>query len=171
MKKILLCFCFFISALNVSSQIQRTFLGLTLGESKRSDVVNYAKSQGKSFEERDDKIYVNNVLFGGLQWSLAAFCFYKDILYMVSFSNDENNVPKLYLEKTWESLKKTLISKYGEYLLKNMPSDEMLGFFDTKTAILAKYNEFMDSSDKDLLLMYYDYELQELQSKSAEDEF
>jgi hypothetical protein len=146
-------------------------LGLTIGESKRNDVVNYAKNQGKDFEERNDKIYIANARFGGLQWSYAVFGFYKDVLYMVSFSNDENNVSKMYLEKTWENLKKTLTTKYSEYLLNNMPSEDMLGFFDAKTAIIAKYNNFMDSSVKDLLLMYYDYELNEMQSKSEEDEF
>lgn len=126
MKRIIIIFIVVFIPLASIAQIQRSLMGCTLGSSTKSSVLALYPA-GHIIESDNETavcpglpIHLNttkgspliehNVAFAGIDWSYACFGFYNNTLCEVVFGS--------YMHPSvgdWNSLKRTLISKYGKY--------------------------------------------------------
>ena len=128
MKKTFVIFIVVFIPLVSMAQIQRSLMGCKLGVSNKSSVFTlYPNSQlGISGANDEDAfcpglpIHLNtakgtpliepNVAFAGIDWSYAYFGFYDNTLCEVVFGSYEHPSAG-----DWNSLRRTLINKYGKY--------------------------------------------------------
>ena len=94
MKQRLLTLSLFL-ALSINAQIQRSFLGLTLGEATKPEVKQTLINKCISVEEYNGNITTNDITFGGEKWSHAVFQFYKGKLYSIVFGMSVSSSNKL----------------------------------------------------------------------------
>ena len=77
-----ICLC---TTLTISAQIQRTFFGLTLGVSTRSDVEKFFREHGAAFDEKKECNYIYNKLkWAGTEWSSVSFTLYENKLLQIA---------------------------------------------------------------------------------------
>lgn len=145
MKKILLslfiCLC---ATLTISAQIQRTFFGLTLGVSTKSDVERFYKEHGVVFDENNNVI--NNVRFGGTRWGGFSCSLVNGILYQVIFMENELSSSKENVNIVWDNFSNALYSKYSQYYSNSLSKSESSTYIDEKTMIRIS-NESMSGYD------------------------
>lgn len=156
-------------SLNSSAQIQRKFYDFTFGLTQKSQVYNYFKAKGHRIRIIDENtIAVNNVKFGGFDWGVSYFSFYKNKFYQVNFMSSENDMIKESLDDQWELLDSKIMAKYSKYIVKNMSSDKEKYYFDSKTVTKLVYELFQGSWV--LSIIYYDDKLFNLKSSSEDSE-
>ena len=170
MKKILIIFVslFFVN-LCLSSQIQRKFYDFTLGQTSKSEVVNYFKAkQIEIVDNKENSVAVRNVRFGGYEWPFSAFRFYNNKLVFVYFSNDEQSNSKESLSKTWEHLVTIIDKKYSNFFVSKTSSENILFYNDNITNVQLKYTVF--EGIEAITLSYADNQLLSEECKEDENE-
>lgn len=145
---LLICFC---ANLTISAQIQRTFFGLTLGVSTRSDVVKFYKEHNVTFDENNENNYVPNLQFGGHKWANVYFQVSDNKLYGVSFLDNELNNTQETLKITWDNLSNALYSKYSQYYNNYVSTPDKTVYMDGNTMIYISIGETMGFSTLGLL--------------------
>lgn len=163
MKKIIIIFIVLFIPLATMAQIQRSLMGCKIGVSTKSSVLSLYPNCQVGFKDSDEEdafcpglpIHLNtakgtplieqHVAFAGIDWSYAYFGFYDNILCEVVFGSYDHPSAG-----DWNSLKRTLISKYGKYQKNH--SSYQLGemtieyyiFSDGKTRIV--YNSWVEKT-------------------------
>ena len=148
-----------ILSLTVSAQIQRQFMGQTLGESTKSEVFKGLEDKG-AFNDHtivEETISVNNIRFGGYTWSVAMFMFYENKLITVLFLDFEDSS-----KIKWDGLVNKLSSKYEKY--KTDDVDNSKTYIDERTYLNIRTN------DGRITLGYSDLELAKKKNHDEEDE-
>lgn len=185
MKRIYLILIMFIFTISYSfSQIQRTFLGCSLGNTKQL-VLQKIKSYGYTIYKTTDGFYAESniyhkIKFGGYYWKIMDFKFYKNLLYTVTFcSTSYSSQSKEMLLTDFKELKEKLYKKYGSkgslfYEARDISLD------DSKTGVVCRYlylnNEgdvsYQDAYNKrlNLYLWYYDIQTNKKINKKEHDE-
>ena len=164
MKKLLAIFLALFVGLSMSAQIQRTFLGFTLGTTTKSEVYNKYKDKKYFLEDENGNYVVGALEFAGQKWDVTTFYFYNNRLLTVNFALLEYSTPLYVLDSIWENLKARILNKYSDY---NYYFDsEYLLFTDNKTRL--SLSNLYASDTKALCLMYTDEALIE-QLKKEED--
>ena len=128
MKRIIAIIIVVFIPLAMMAQIQRSLMGCTLGSSTKSSVLSLYPNCQLGISGSDDEdafcpglsIHQNTakgspliesyIAFAGIDWSYAYFGFYSNTLCEVVFGSYEHPSAG-----DWNSLKRTLISKYGKY--------------------------------------------------------
>ena len=131
MKKLLFTLFLSLLTLTMSAQIQRTFLGNTLGVSTYAQVTSNMTQKGYSLDKASDKdcaIY-NYVKFAGYDCKSAYFYFHNNYLKSVMFIL-EQSFQKESFNSEIEILRNKLIDKYALYIEKN--DDYEIKFIDEK---------------------------------------
>ena len=170
MKKILfLIIALFLVNLCISAQIQRKFFDFTLGKTSKSEIESFVKSKGmKTYSQTTDRIVVDGMRFGGIDWSTTAFIFYNGKLHMVYFADDEYSSSKDVLASEWNRIVNSIDKKYSDFLKANQSNEKRLYYDDNTTSISLT---FTNSFGKDAItLMYADVQLTQQQIKDGEDE-
>lgn len=154
---------------SLNAQIQRKFLGFTLGSSTKSAVINGLKAKGFKPVTDDNETYsVRYIKFAGHTWPYAAFTFYKGILHTVNFSDSDGLTPRQTIDVIWETLDTNLSEKYGKYYDSEFSSSVKKEFADGRTRIVFNYDFFQGS--KIMSLMYYDINIRAKMSDDSADE-
>lgn len=169
MKKLLLSLFLSLLTLTMSAQIQRKFLGNTLGVSTYAQVKeNMAQKGYRMAEASDNKCALfENVKFAGYDCKSAYFYFYNNRLKTVSFVLDQS-FQKESFNSEIEVIRNKLIDKYALYIYKN--DDYEINFTDDITVVavgcpsLDDYNLYM------LSLTYMDCKLMRESNNSNNDE-
>lgn len=106
-----------LCVLAASAQIQRKFLGFTLGVTTKTQVYNYLKKHHYRFSrnELQDGFRVENVTFGGIKWSVTFVYFHKNRFHHIWFCDTDDFKPLHILESTYEELSLSLDKKYYKY--------------------------------------------------------
>lgn len=170
MKKAFITFvALFLVNLCISAQIQRKFFDFTLGQTTKNEVESYFKSKGKeTLEYTADRIVVDGMRFGGNDWLITAFIFYKGKLQMVYFADDERSSSKHAIRSVWDRMVNSIDKKYSEYLKALLSNEKHLFYSDSKTSISLTFD---DSDGKDgITLLYSDEVLVNNQIKDGEEE-
>ena len=137
MKRILTILLALVIGLSMSAQIQRSFLGFTLGKTTTSEVHNKYKNESNfSIKKNGDCGLSYNIDFAGYSWEHVSFEFYKGKLYRITFFTSQS----LYSDysKFWNKLKSSLNRKYSQYYLKSSTNDS-IQYSDYNTSITLKY--------------------------------
>jgi hypothetical protein len=168
-KTISLLLFFLLFSLTVPAQIQRTFMGFTLGKTTKAQVANSLKMKRMTLDyESDGGLSTEGVRFENETWPYVYFGFYEDKLYMVQFFQSEDFVSTAYLEKLNDALNTMFAKKYLDYMSLNNPDDKMTRFNDGKTAIYYSYG--MGTESMMISLSFYDNNLWDQKLDSEEDE-
>ena len=163
MKRIIIIFIVLFIPLASMAQIQRSLMGCTLGSSDKSSVLALYPTCQIGMTDVEDAfcpglpIHLNtakgsplielNVAFAGIDWSYAYFGFYSNTLCEVFFGSGE--YPSA---GDWNSLKRSLISKYGKYQKDHSTYSaddykiEYYIFSDGKTRIV--YNSWVEKTGR-----------------------
>lgn len=169
MKKLL--FTLFLSLLTftMSAQIQRTFLGNTLGESSYAQVKANMSKKGYAISPGSNKdcIIFNSVNFAGYNCEQAYFYFSNDKFCFVSFILQESYLQD-HLKETFNSLRKKLMDKY--YMYNTVNEENSVSFKDLKTLNTLNITSLDDSGKYFLLLGYSDNEILNSINKQNSDE-
>lgn len=131
MKKTIIIFLLAYTSLFASAQIQKTILGVTLGQTTRAQTQNlYPNAKGNwagdieialfpgsdlnsSIVEGEAALNIDSPKFAGLEWRYAHFSFYQGVLSEVHFSSKDSKDGST--ESDWEELCNALTKKYGTY--------------------------------------------------------
>lgn len=168
MRKLLLIIALLISVIS-EAQIQRKFYDFTFGVTSKSQVINYFKTKGNRLRvPENNRVAVINVRFGGFDWGVAHFCFYKNKLYQVMFMSSENDSPKSTLDSQWELLNEKFSVKYSRYYLSKFSTNNERLFRDSQTHAKIEYSVFEGLWA--LSLIYYDIKLFDEKSSFEDDE-
>ena len=114
MKKLLFTFIISVLALDMSAQIQRTFLGNVLAVSTYEEVRTNMRNKGYGISaliNKDCAVY-SDVKFAGYNCEEAYFNFIDNKFSMVTFIFEETSIKDT---DTFNSLKEKLISKYPDF--------------------------------------------------------
>ena len=153
----------------ISAQIQRKFFDFTLGQTTKSEVESYLKSKGqKTLDYTTDRIVVNGMRFGSIDWLTTAFVFYKGKLQMVYFADDEGSSSKDAIRNEWDRMVNSIDKKYSEYLKALLSNEKHLFYSDGKTTISFSYTN--SNGIDGITLLYSDEQLVNEQLKDGEDE-
>ena len=167
MKKLLFTLFLSLLTLTMSAQIQRTFLGNTLGVSTYAQVTSNMTQKGYSLDKASDKdcaIY-NYVKFAGYDCKSAYFYFHYNYLNSVMFIL-EQSFQKESFNSEIEILRNKLIDKYALYIEKN--DDYEIKFIDENTLLVVACPSIEDYYT--LTIGYMDKELMRESFKSNNDE-
>ena len=126
MKKIISIVLLLVCVLTASAQIQRNFLGFTLGVTTKTQVYNYLKNHCYKFskDDLDDGYKVENISFGGYQWTVAFITFHKNKLCSIEFYDSDDFRPQEFLEGSYKNLSTSLDKKYHFYLSEQSPNSK-----------------------------------------------
>ena len=161
MRKLIFLFLLVFSSMKMSGQIQRNFFDFAIGSSTKKEVTNYFKARNKTIwpsRNDDDYFSIRQLNFGGNNWPVVYFYFYKSKLYLIYFSDSDLFTPEKTLDSVWKRLDITLLSKYARYYDERASSNEINKYRDNRTEIVLKYDYFQGS--KGISLMYVDLYLQ-----------
>ena len=168
MKKALLIGLLLLSVLTASAQIQRKFLGFTLGVTTKTQIVNNLKSRNIKIHSDQDDIYFENITFGGQQWSYVFISFVNGKMAKISFMKDDETTTLTHLKSIYDNLESSLNKKYYQY--------------KTDTSGTIKYSDgtvdiCLDCDDSNgygstvfLSLIYYHRPLMQKKFQQEEDE-
>ena len=166
MKKVIAISLAFIIGLSMSAQIKNQLLGFTLGSTTKAEVYEKYKNE-KHFLEKSDSYSVGRTIeFAGQKWNITTFSFYHDVLMSVQFSLIDLATPIPLMDSIWDSLKLTLLDKYGDY--NYYSTSEYLFFQDDKTHLALSY--LYSGDNKALSIIYSDSALKEQKRQAEEDE-
>ena len=166
MKRILFISVLTILSLSVAAQIQRKFMGQTLGESTKSSVYNELKDKKAYYDkiDGDEVICIKDVRFGGYSWDYAVFKFCDNKLMTVFFwvlgepdLDNENSNPR------WNDIRNRLSSKYDNYVIED--ENDSKSYMDDKTYLN------ISKTDGRLLMGYSDLELAKNQKDADDNEY
>lgn len=169
MKKLLFTLLLSLLTLAMSAQIQRTFLGNTLGVSTCAQVKSNMIQKGYRVAEGSgtDCLIFLNVKFAGCSCEKAFFYFHNKKLYMVSFLLEQSFIKDSFNQEI-EILKDRLIYKYPQYITIN--EDDHLSANDGVTAVSVACSYLEEYYLHMLSLGYIDNKLMEEKIKSTSDE-
>ena len=169
MKKLLFTLFLSLLTLTMSAQIQRTFLGCTLGVSTPAQVkANMAQKGYRPSDTSNKGCYIyDNINFAGFSNTQAFFYFYKNKLYLVSFILDHSFLGDSFDTKI-DLLRERLLEKYSSYVCKSDYYDFVLN--DNKTTNTLKRIFLNETGLYMLTLMYMDDKLLDEKEKSNSDE-
>lgn len=124
-------------------KINNTILGMTLGVSDLSSMLEYLEKSNKGFLVLDDEVYyVENVSFAGYTWDFAYFSFYNNKLMSVVFNSSENSPSYfIFLERQFDALKVDLETKYKGNCIS---STEDVSVFSDRQTLLYLSKEITD---------------------------
>ena len=168
MKKLILLTIALVVAVAANAQIQRTFFGLTLGQSTKQQVRTTLAKKGYKCHtmQGDDALFIqpSSLQFGGLSWDMALFRFYKGKLLSVSFSIADNFSG--IASETYKVLKAKIDQKYSDfYFSKN---EIATYYLDEKTVIILQ-NLYLNFK-LNVTISYSDKDLQDQLLKASDDE-
>ncbi len=164
MKKTLLFILAGLMALSMQGQIQRTFMGQTLGVSTKSEVLKSLEYKG-AFEQiisGEQTVCIKDIRFGGHLWGMITFNFYNGKLMNVSLIDfNENASMPNYMDK-WDEIIRKLDSKYNLY--KATDNEKLKSYKDNITTIM------LSKELGTISLSYIDDELMRLFIQAETDE-
>lgn len=175
MKRFLLSLVLSLVVITVSAQIQRTFLGCTLGVSTKAFVKNAMTKKGyrlKRIDENEKYVY-QNVKFIEYTCKEVCFSFYAGKLLSIDFFMESQiniNLPEL----EFKELRSILDAKYSAYkedeqFYYHDVRDWYCRYWDVNTYInLQIYNRF--SVERLLGLSYIDLGLAKKRKQDSSDE-
>lgn len=153
MKRIILIGLLLLNVLASSAQIQRKFLGFTLGSTSKTAVYNYLKTNHIKFIKNEEGEYcAEKVKFAGEIWEYVWFSFYNGKLYNVDFSISEYSKPIESMDLIYKRLDNSLSRKYAIYYDYNESTSERKVYRDNTIQISFLYRYFQGS--KSLSIMY-----------------
>ena len=159
----------FLVNLSSYAQIQRKFYDFTLGVTTEREFVSYFKAKEIEVEKKDDSYYIENLKFGGEEWSLSCFRFYNDKLLSVSYSENEVNKGRALLDQRWEKINSLIFRKYAGLKDLDRSSEERQLYDDSFTSLTITYHYF--DGVKFLAISYSDIKLTIEKIKEEENEF
>lgn len=137
-------------ALIADAQIQRSFFGLDLGRTTKSQATKTLQAKGYKIKDLGDKIMIVDVEFGGRAWSGVGLSFYKGKLSEVKFIK----LPKITnLQYYHEILLDNLKKKYARYYVPGLSTKNDVLFTDKNTAVALVYSKTPEES---VTLLYQD---------------
>lgn len=172
MKKLLIVTILFIFPLIGFAQISRTFWGVTLGKSNKTQVRTALVNRGYLVQTEPDgslSVKLNNVNFGGAMWTYVSFSFVNGYLSQVWFQNNEHQSP-IQVDNVYEKVKMSLDKKYRHYYL-NLPTEDgntWSDYSDGKTNILLGLSTYHYT--RYVSLSYEDVYLKEKKKQKENDE-
>lgn len=175
MKRFLLSLVLSLVVITVSAQIQRTFLGCTLGVSTKAFVKNAMTKKGyrlKRIDENEKYVY-QNVKFIEYTCKEVCFSFYAGKLLSIDFFM-ENQINANLPEPEFKELRSILDAKYSAYkedeqFYYHYIRDWYCRYWDANTYInLQIYNRF--SVERLLGLSYIDLGLAKKRKQDSSDE-
>lgn len=146
MKKIVFVILILLVSLSCSAQINRTFLGVTLGVSTKQQVKTIMTQKGYTVTTDPDGSYsiiADNISFGGGMWTYVSFKFVNGYLSEIWFQNNERQ-SAVNLKVFFDKLKMSLDKKYAAYYF-DLPMDNVskcAHYDDGKTAILLAVRNY-----------------------------
>lgn len=165
-KVVFLIASFIIFSTTIEAQVQRSFWGLELGRSTKTEVKSFILSNKLQHEDNFngyDAIGITDLrelTFGGYSWSVT-FIFYNNILYHISmarvalgFSTTTGETYEIDTKFIFHDLRGKLNNKYGTL---DNPIGQSQNHYvrrDQQTVVELELN-----SDKTLSLDYYDRRL------------
>lgn len=158
-----------IDTLIQASPIQKNFFGLTLGASKKSQVLNTMKELGYPLHVNKDKdtySYVGEITFGGESWDSVSFGIENDLLNTIMLTNSSSDIS--ILKEHYKTLYVLLCKKYEKWKYKEKTSPEIKSiiFNDNDTLLLFQ----LDFRTGEELLLYTTLSSFKQYMESIEDE-
>ncbi len=156
MKKVFLLLVLTLASVHAYSQITRTIRGATLGKSTMQEVKTMLVQKGYKVEEVlefDDyeSLWINadHIPFGGAFWTEVAFYFDNDALEGVTFNNVGTTANSIY-----EKIKKSLDSKYRQYIVDKPDGTGWSRYSDGETRVGLKLDRSQPGGNK--VILYYE---------------
>lgn len=115
MKRTISILLLLLCVLTASAQIQRNFLGFTLGVTTKGQALNYLRNNNYNYESKDDGYIIRNVSFAGEKWKIASISFYDNRLVVIGFMGRVSQ--KTPLANAFKSLVYRLNKKYSRYYI------------------------------------------------------
>lgn len=169
MKRTILIGLLFLCVLTASAQIQRNFMGFTLGESTKEQVYNELVKQNFDVwgDPNFDTYVVNgHIPFAGYIWTTLSVSFYNDRLYNITFFDDDCSTEAL-IDK-FNQIHLSLNKKYIDYLISDATTVKHYEDGDTHIMLQCDYSSI--SSKVQLSLTYVYMPLLKLKKSQEEDE-
>lgn len=160
MKRYLITFIALLFSSISFAQITRSIWGLKLGESTLKEVKSVVREKGFKLKKESEGLYSvesKKLTFGGANWYYLLFKFYDNKLVSCQFLGDDNH--DLSLIYTHEKLKKSLHTKYADYLNSsgNHNNQNIDMYNDNDTMIFLIYGAIRNHNT--LSLIYADKDL------------
>lgn len=151
-------------ALCTQAQIQRKFMGQTLGVSTKTEVLSSLSSKGGYLSTVNGKevVALKNYSFGGYTWGLIMFQFSKEIFSEILMMESEFT-PDEIKDAKYKSLVKQLDDKYGQYKISDDQEDTK-GYSDGSTCLVILNRGIY------FLMGYSDEEISNKVAKEGADE-
>ncbi len=165
-----LLFLMLVICIASSAQITNKILGLTLGVSTRTQVLQAISDNKLHIRERGTDIIActsNSFEFGGYSWSFITFNFYKGKLYAIAFLTDRYPTCR----ENFSGLTIALKEKYEKYLTRNDSygnGDRWVEYDDGKTTVSLSF-DFRNNRYNGGLL-YCDKRLMDMKSQKDKSE-
>lgn len=167
MKRTLSICLLLLCVLSASAQIQRNFLGYTLGSTTKSVIYNKYKTNKLFHRYANGDFCVGDITFAGQKWDVVMFEFTNNKLASIQFFLTEPISSISEMDIVWDRLSGRLLEKYSDYYREASTSD-VLQFVDSKTFLSLMYRSINYS--KGLALRYSDRDLTRQQTQSEIDE-
>ncbi len=152
-RRTLLTLTLLLCTLVASAQIQRKFLGFTIGVTSKTTVYNYLRNNNIKFSKNEkDEYLAKKIKFAGEVWDYVWFSFYNGKLYNLDFYIDEDSTPIQTMDLIYNRLDYTLSNKYASYFDYNKSTSERKVYNDNITKITFRY-EYIEGS-KSIAIMY-----------------
>ncbi len=158
-----------LCVLSSSAQIQRNFLGFTLGESTKEQVYNELVKQNFDVwgDPNFDTYVVNDhIPFAGYIWTTLSVSFYNNRLYNITFIDGDSTTEAL-IDK-FIQINQSLNKKYIDYLISDATTVKHYEDSDTHIMLQCDYSSI--SSKVQLSLTYAYMPLLKLKKSQEEDE-
>lgn len=135
----ILSFIVFFWGLCLNAQIQRSFLGCSLGKTTRTEVKKQFNSKGvKVLTDSPGDFVVARQEFAGIKWKEIHFMFINGTLYNVVFTNGNKDDKDGILKTLKDYLDKSLLEKYSAYSGKDKRNGKAF-FYDGQTRVSTDY--------------------------------
>ena len=124
-------------SLSMQAQIQRTFMGQTLGVSTKAEVIDALDDKGAfpSHLNGEDVICIKDIRLGGHSWGMITFVFYNDILLTVLLGETESYLDPDLCEQKWKNIVNKLDSKYSDFKIDD--EDKLKSYRDNYTILIV----------------------------------
>ena len=151
MKKIIFSLVMTMMGLCANAQLPRVFLGFTLGETPKEQVLEKLKKKGVEIME-DGGLMLKNQKYDKVTWDYVYLGFDDNKLFKVLFSVDSSLHSSSLLDAILEKAGSTLRIQYGDYVIENETDRVSVG----DPFCYGELTDVTDSNGRRIHLVFYE---------------
>lgn len=151
MRKIIFSLVMVMVSLCASAQLPRVFLGFTLGETSKEQVLEKLRKKGAEIKE-DGSVMIKKQKYDKVTWDNVRLEFNDNKLFKVLFCVDSSLHSSSSLDAIFEKAGSTLRIPYGDYVIENETNRVTVG----DPFCYGELTNVTDSNGRRVHLAFYD---------------